>query len=187
MRECPPRFCPLLPGRPILKGSFSSICASSTAASPPSSRLAARRSRSICVAGRCGRVSSMLMSILTKHKSGRERRTGMGRTPARERLRRPTARVGAKRISRPALPLGLACAYAHGTVAMRTHIDSYWPHAHIGWRVFRTLRETWAGRIALQASSLCPLDHFMGEVGIALADEVADWGGVLGMVTTGLG
>jgi cytosine/creatinine deaminase len=82
---------------------------------------------------------------------------------------------------------GLACAYAHGTVAMRTHIDSYWPHAHIGWRVFRTLRETWAGRIALQASSLCPLDHFMGEAGIALADEVANSGGVLGMVTTGLG
>ena len=31
---------------------------------------------------------------------------------------------------------GLACAYAHGTVAMRTHIDSYWPQAQIGWRVF---------------------------------------------------
>jgi cytosine/creatinine deaminase len=82
---------------------------------------------------------------------------------------------------------GLACAYAHGTVAMRTHIDSYWPHARIGWRVFRTLRDAWAGRIALQASSICPLDHFIGEAGIALADEVANSGGVLGMVTTGIG
>ena len=70
---------------------------------------------------------------------------------------------------------------------MRTHIDSYWSSARIGWRVFRTLREAWAGRIALQASSVCPLDHFMGEAGSALADEVANSGGVLGMVATGLG
>jgi cytosine deaminase len=82
---------------------------------------------------------------------------------------------------------GLACAYAHGTVAMRTHIDSYWPSARTGWRVFRTLREAWAGRIALQASSICPLEQFMAEAGIALADEVANSGGVLGMATTGLG
>jgi cytosine deaminase len=82
---------------------------------------------------------------------------------------------------------GLGCAYAHGTVAMRTHIDSYWPYAPIGWRVFRNLREAWAGRITLQASSICPLDHFIGEVGIAMADEVANSGGVLGMVTTDLG
>jgi len=81
---------------------------------------------------------------------------------------------------------GLACAYAHGTAAMRTHIDSYWPHARIGWRVFRTLRDAWAGRITLQAVSLCPLDHFMSEDGIALADEVANSGGVLGMATMGL-
>jgi len=82
---------------------------------------------------------------------------------------------------------GLACAYAHGTVAMRTHIDSYWPHARLGWRVFRTLCDAWARRITLQASSICPLDYFMGEAGIALADEVANSGGVLGMVTTDLG
>jgi cytosine deaminase len=82
---------------------------------------------------------------------------------------------------------GLACAYVHGTTAMRTHIDSYWPHARIGWRVFRNLRDVWAGRITVQASSICPLQNFMGEDGIALADEVANSGGVLGMVTTGLG
>jgi len=70
---------------------------------------------------------------------------------------------------------------------MRTHIDSYWPHARSGWRVFRKLRDAWAGRISLQASSNCPLHLFLGEDGIALADEVADAGGVLGMVTTGLG
>jgi cytosine/creatinine deaminase len=78
---------------------------------------------------------------------------------------------------------GLECAYAHGTVAMRTHIDSYWPHARIGWRVFRDLRDPWAGRIELQAVSICPLERFAGDEGEALADEVAMSGGVLGMVT----
>jgi len=82
---------------------------------------------------------------------------------------------------------GLACAYAHGTVAMRTHIDSYWPQAQIGWRVFRALRDAWAGRIELQASSICPLGQFAGPDGAALADEVANSGGILGMVTTGIG
>jgi cytosine deaminase len=77
---------------------------------------------------------------------------------------------------------GLECAYAHGTVAIRTHIDSYWPHAQIGWRVFRELRDRWAGRIALQAVSICPPDRFLGDDGVALADEVAASGGVLGMV-----
>jgi cytosine deaminase len=82
---------------------------------------------------------------------------------------------------------GLECAHAHGTVAMRTQLDSYWPHAKIGWRVFRRLRDEWADRITLQASSICPLDRFLGEDGVALADEIAMSGGVLGMVTTGIG
>jgi len=82
---------------------------------------------------------------------------------------------------------GLACAYAHGTVAMRTHIDSYWPQAQIGWRVFRALRDAWAGRIELQASSICPLGQFTGPDGAALADEVANSGGVLGMSAAGIG
>jgi len=76
---------------------------------------------------------------------------------------------------------GVACAYAHGTVAMRTHIDSFWPHAKNGWAVFRRLREEWTGRIALQGVSLCPLERFDGEDGAALADLVAESGGLLGM------
>lgn len=78
---------------------------------------------------------------------------------------------------------GLACAFAHGTVAMRTHIDSFWPHARLGWAVFRRLREEWAGRIALQAVSLCPVEAYAGEDGARLADLVADAGGALGMVS----
>jgi cytosine deaminase len=81
----------------------------------------------------------------------------------------------------------LRSALFHGTAAMRTHIDSYWPHAQIGWRVFRRLREAWAGRVDLQAVSICPLERFAGDDGTALANEVADSGGVLGMTTTGEG
>ncbi len=80
---------------------------------------------------------------------------------------------------------GLRCAYAHGTAAMRTHLDSHWPNARAHWAVFRRMREAWAGRIDLQAVSICPLERFAGENGIALADEVASSGGVLGMSTTG--
>ena len=53
--------------------------------------------------------------------------------------------------------------------------------------MFRRLRDNWAGRIELQAVSICPLERFAGEHGIALADEVADSGGILGMTTTGEG
>jgi cytosine/creatinine deaminase len=78
---------------------------------------------------------------------------------------------------------GLRCAYAHGTVAIRTHLDSYWPNARTHWAVFRRMRDTWAGRIELQAVSICPLEHFAGDDGAALADEVARSGGILGMTT----
>jgi cytosine deaminase len=77
----------------------------------------------------------------------------------------------------------LRCAHAHGTVAIRTHLDTYLPHAMTTWRVMRELRDAWAGRIAIQMSSICPLDRFSGPDGKALADLVAASGGVLGMVT----
>jgi cytosine deaminase len=77
----------------------------------------------------------------------------------------------------------LRCAHAHGTVAIRTHLDSYFPLARTTWPVFRGLRDSWAGRITLQMSSIAPLDRFMGEEGEELADLVAASGGVLGMVT----
>ncbi len=77
----------------------------------------------------------------------------------------------------------LRCAHAYGTVAIRTHLDTYLPHAMTTWRVFRRLREEWAGRIDLQMASICPLDRFSGPDGTPIADLVAASGGVLGMVT----
>jgi cytosine deaminase len=87
----------------------------------------------------------------------------------------------------PRFEFGLRCALAHGTAAIRTHLDSYWPNAKAHWAVFRRLRDAWAGRIDLQGVSICPLERFAGDDGIALADEVATSGGILGMSTTGEG
>ena len=77
----------------------------------------------------------------------------------------------------------LRCAYAHGTTALRTHIDSLESQAYISWGVFREMRELWAGRIELQASSLVPIDVFGTPYGKTLADIVAVSGGNLGAVT----
>lgn len=77
----------------------------------------------------------------------------------------------------------IRCAYAHGTVAIRTHIDTYLPRAHGSWRVMAKLRDRWAGKVALQMSSIAPLDRFLGDDGETLANLVTETGGVLGMVT----
>ncbi len=81
------------------------------------------------------------------------------------------------------MEFGLTSAYAHGVVAIRTHLDSIAPQASISFPVFRALREQWAGRIALQATSLAPVDTFLTDAGRELADIVAASGGQLGCVT----
>lgn len=77
---------------------------------------------------------------------------------------------------------GLRCAYAHGTRALRTHLDSVPPQDAISWPLFAELRAAWAGRIELQGVSLALPEHYGGESGRSLAQRVAQHGGVLGMV-----
>ena len=78
----------------------------------------------------------------------------------------------------------LRCAYAHGTGAIRTHLDSSPPQDSISWPVFAELREQWAGKIALQAACLIGCEGFSTDGAFArTADIVAEHGGVLGMVT----
>jgi cytosine deaminase len=77
----------------------------------------------------------------------------------------------------------IRCAYAHGTVAIRTHIDTYMPMARGSWRTLAKLRDRWAGKVDLQMSSIAPLDRFNGSDGAEIADMVAEAGGILGMVT----
>ena len=80
------------------------------------------------------------------------------------------------------MEFGLRCSFAHGTRAIRTHLDSAGPQAAISWPVFEELRKEWAGRIELQAVSLAPLQIFGGPEGEALAARVAAANGVLGAV-----
>ncbi len=81
------------------------------------------------------------------------------------------------------MEFGLKCSYAHGTKAVRTHLDSAGKQAAISFEVFRELREKWADRIILQAVCLVSLDYFLTPEGEKLADLVAESGGILGGVT----
>ncbi|NKF24632.1 cytosine deaminase [Solimonas marina] len=81
------------------------------------------------------------------------------------------------------MEFALRTAYAKGVVAIRTHLDSQPPQAAISFPVFAEMRERWAGRITLQASSIITLDAFVGDEGDALAEQVARHGAALGCVT----
>ncbi len=96
-----------------------------------------------------------------------------------------TARWSAEDV-RARAEFALRCAHAHGTRAVRTHLDSIPPQDAISWPVFRDLRTDWAGRIDLQAVCLVGADGVEpGGDGAfaATARRVAEAGGVLGMVT----
>ena len=93
------------------------------------------------------------------------------------------ARWTAADVSRR-MDFSLRCAYAHGTKALRTHIDSVAPQESISWPVFEEMRETWKGRIELQAVSLVGIEYVRESNWFAaLAKRVANAGGVLGAVT----
>ena len=80
------------------------------------------------------------------------------------------------------MEFGLKCSYAHGTQAIRTHIDSRGKQADISLEVFKRLRSAWQDKITLQAVSLVSLDYYQTPDGVALADKIAELGGVLGGV-----
>lgn len=82
------------------------------------------------------------------------------------------------------MEFGLQCAYAHGTKAIRTHLDSVAPQEDISWPVFQTVRERWCGRIELQAACLFGIDAARDEAWFdRLVGTVSAAGGVLGAVT----
>ncbi|MEL7344048.1 MAG: cytosine deaminase [Pseudomonadota bacterium] len=82
------------------------------------------------------------------------------------------------------MTFALKCAYAHGTRAIRTHLDSIPPQDDISWPVFDRVRAEWAGKIDLQAACLAPADKadLDGDFGHT-ADLVRQYNGVLGLVT----
>jgi cytosine deaminase len=79
------------------------------------------------------------------------------------------------------MEFALRSAYAHGTVLLRTHIDSDPPQHRISWPVVAAMRERWAGRVELQAVSIFRVETFNDP---DFADEIValvkGHGGVLG-------
>lgn len=80
------------------------------------------------------------------------------------------------------MEFGLKCSYAHGTKAIRTHIDSFGEQAAISLGVFKALQTQWANRLILQAVSLVTLDYYQTPEGVALADQIVEVSGILGGV-----
>lgn len=79
------------------------------------------------------------------------------------------------------MDFALRCAWAHGTAAIRTHLDSAPPQHVITWELFERMRERWAGRIELQAVSIVGPDELLDPGKLdAVAKQVKSSGGVLG-------
>jgi cytosine deaminase len=98
---------------------------------------------------------------------------------ARDRAKRWSAKDIERRME-----FSLRCAYAHGTAALRTHLDSLPPQETISWPVFEEVRERWKGRIALQAVSLVTVEEVRNKAWFtSLVERVAKANGVLGVVT----
>ncbi|RUV01538.1 cytosine deaminase, partial [Mesorhizobium sp. M1A.F.Ca.IN.020.03.2.1] len=94
-----------------------------------------------------------------------------------------TARWSAEDVARR-MDFSLRSAYAHGTRALRTHLDSVAPQEEISWPVFETMREKWRGRIELQAACLLGIEGVRDKAWFErLAKRVAAAKGVLGVVT----
>ena len=78
------------------------------------------------------------------------------------------------------MEFGLKCCYAHGTRAIRTHLDCPPHQVATTFQVFRELREKWKEKLTLQAVSLVQLSYFETKEGEQVADAIADVGGVMG-------
>ncbi|MER9948986.1 cytosine deaminase [Mesorhizobium sp. M0047] len=93
------------------------------------------------------------------------------------------ARWSAEDVARR-MDFSLRSAYAHGTRALRTHLDSVAPQEEISWPVFETMREAWRGRIELQGACLIGIEGVRDKKWFdRLAKRVAAAKGVLGVVT----
>ena len=83
------------------------------------------------------------------------------------------------------MEFSLRSAYAHGTAALRTHIDSVGAQTRISWPVFAETRERWLGRIELQASPLFSIEFALDSSHMADVEAMLDahGTGILGAVT----
>jgi cytosine deaminase len=84
------------------------------------------------------------------------------------------------------MEFGLNCAYAHGTRAIRTHIDSIGAQTAISWPVFAQARDRWRGRVDLQGTPLFLIEHAFDESHLSEVEASVDvhGSGIFGAVTT---
>jgi cytosine deaminase len=80
------------------------------------------------------------------------------------------------------MEFGLQCSYAHGTQALRTHLDALGHLGKQGLQVFSELKKQWHDRLTLQAVALVSIDYYLTPAGVELADLVAASGEILGGV-----
>ena len=64
------------------------------------------------------------------------------------------------------MEFSLKSAYAYGTKAIRTHIDSFGQQADISWQVLQDLQQKWQEKITLQGVSLVSLDYYQTGAGV---------------------
>lgn len=82
------------------------------------------------------------------------------------------------------MDFGLRCAFAHGSSAVRTHLDSDHPASDASWEEFVQLRQQWSGRIDLQGVALVQVGALVDrELARSVADRTAACGGILGAST----
>ena len=84
---------------------------------------------------------------------------------------------------RKRMEFSIRCAFAHGTRALRTHLDSVSPQHRISWPVFAELRDKWASRMELQAVTILSIENVNSEPEFTdIADTAAKYNGLLGCV-----
>lgn len=81
---------------------------------------------------------------------------------------------------RSRMEFGLKCSYAHGTRAIRTHLDLLPELVDQSLAVFKELKQTWRDRLELQAAALVQLSAWQGQAGAQLAAQIAEIDGVIG-------
>ena len=83
------------------------------------------------------------------------------------------------------MEFSLRAAYAHGTRAIRTHLDSVRAQTRITFPVFAEARERWRGRIELQASPLFGVEFALDPAHLEEIEAMVDAHGskLLGAVT----
>lgn len=79
------------------------------------------------------------------------------------------------------MDFALRCAFAHGTAALRTHLDSDAAQRPVIWPIVDALRQSWRGRIELQAVALIGPDQMLDLDEVrAVAGWIKPFGGILG-------